>query len=64
MLGADYPKVHEVASAFCEQARQKSGAVEESLERIQTISLWLSQARAPSLLLRTRVRRGRRTAGL
>lgn len=49
VLGADYPKVHDVASAFCEQVRQKSTIVdEEVLERIRTVSLWLSEARAPS----------------
>lgn len=48
MLGADYPKVHDVASAFCEQVRKKSQAAEEPLERIRAISLWLSQARAPA----------------
>lgn len=48
MLGADYPKVHDVASAFCEQVRQKSETVGELLEQIRAISLWLSQARAPS----------------
>lgn len=48
-LGADYPKVHDVASAFCEQVRQKSPAAdEEVLEQIRIISLWLSEARAPS----------------
>lgn len=49
MLGADYPKVHDVASAFCQQVRQKSTAVdEEVLEQIRAVSLWLSEARAPS----------------
>jgi len=49
MLGVDYPRVHDVAPVFSEQVQQKRGAVEiEVLERIEEISLWLSQARAPS----------------
>jgi len=52
MLGVDYPKVHDVASVFSEQVRQKRGAVDvEVLERIEDISFWLSQARAPSFYL-------------
>lgn len=49
MLGADYPKTHDVASALSEQARRKLKAVDPSaLNQIEEISLWLSQARAPS----------------
>ncbi|MGA9349012.1 MAG: HEPN domain-containing protein [Anaerolineae bacterium] len=52
MLGADYPKVHDVAPAFSEQVRQKWGAVDvEVLEQMEDISFWLSQARAPSFYL-------------
>lgn len=49
MLGVDYPKVHDVGPVFSEQVQQKRGAVDIGvLERIEEISLWLSQARAPS----------------
>lgn len=51
MLGADYPKVHDVSSVFCDQVRQKSTAEEAQLERIRAISLWLSEARAPSFYI-------------
>lgn len=49
MLGLDYPRVHDVGPVFSEQARRKLGAVDEKiLDRIEDISFWLSQARAPS----------------
>lgn len=49
VLGVDYPKVHDVGSIFAEQARKKGIQVtKESLGRIERISLWLAQARAPS----------------
>ena len=49
ILGVDYPRVHDVASVFSEQVQQKREAVDaEVLERIEEISLWLGQARAPS----------------
>ena len=52
MLGVDYPKVHDVAPVFSEQLRQKRRAVDvKVLERIEDISFWLSQARAPSFYL-------------
>ena len=52
MLGVDYPKVHDVAPVFSEQVRQKQAVVDvEVLERIEDISFWLSQARAPSFYL-------------
>ena len=48
-LGTDYPKVHDVGPVFSEQARQKLGAADtKALQRIEEISLWLGQARAPS----------------
>jgi len=59
MLGADYPKVHDVASAFCEQVRQKSETAGELLEQIRAISLWLSQARAPSFYFEREYGEGR-----
>lgn len=49
MLGADYPRVHDVAEAFSEQAQRKLKRVNPRvLKQIEEISLWLSQARAPS----------------
>lgn len=49
MLGVDYPRVHNPAPVFSEQVKQKLEAVEpETLDRIEEVSLWLSQARAPS----------------
>ena len=49
LLGVDYPRVHDVAPVFSEQARKKLSVTEiEILERIEQVSLWLSQARAPS----------------
>jgi len=48
-LGADYPKVHDVGAIFAHKIREKMPEVEEeSLERIQTISAWLAEARAPA----------------
>lgn len=49
MLGVDYPRVHDVAPVFSEQVQRKRGTVDLALlERIEGISLWLGQARAPS----------------
>lgn len=49
LLGVDYPKAHDVAPVFSEQVRRKRGGVDvDVLERIEEVSLWLSQARAPS----------------
>lgn len=49
MLGVDYPRVHDPAPVFSAQVQQKRGTVDtETLENIEEISLWLSQARAPS----------------
>ena len=49
LLGVDYPKVHDVAPVFSEHVQRKRGRVDaEVLERIEEVSLWLSQARAPS----------------
>lgn len=51
-LGAEYPKVHDVGSVFAEQARQKRGQESgDRLNRIEEVSLWLAQARAPALYL-------------
>ena len=52
VLGVDYPKVHDVAPVFSEQLRQKREAVDNrELDRIEEISLWLAQARAPAFYL-------------
>lgn len=49
VLGVDYPKVHDVGPIFTEQARKKDIPLGgEILEKIEEISLWLAEARAPS----------------
>lgn len=49
MLGVEYPRVHDVAPLFSEQAQKKRNRIEAGvLERIEEVSLWLSQARAPA----------------
>jgi HEPN domain-containing protein len=49
ILGVDYPKVHDVAPVFSEQITRKRSTTHETvLRRIEDISLWLSQARAPA----------------
>lgn len=52
VLGVDYPRVHDVAPVFSEQLRQKRGPTgARELERIEEVSLWLAQARAPAFYL-------------
>jgi len=52
ILGVDYPKIHDVAHIFAEQVIRKSFPIEgDILERIQEISFWLAEARAPSFYL-------------
>ena len=52
ILGVDYPKVHDVAPLFSEQLRQKRAIDDpEVLHRIDEISLWLAESRAPSFYL-------------
>ena len=49
ILGIDYPRIHDVAPVFSEQIRQKRQIDDiEALDRIETASLWLTQARAPA----------------
>jgi HEPN domain-containing protein len=49
ILGVEYPKVHDVALVFSEQVQQKLfGFDKKVLDRIEEISLWLTQARSPS----------------
>ena len=52
ILGVDYPKVHDVAPLFSEQVRQKRGVDDPTvLQKIEEISLWLAESRAPSFYL-------------
>lgn len=52
VLGADYPKVHDVGSLFVDQARLKLPDIsEDALKRIEAISAWLGEARAPSFYM-------------
>ncbi len=52
MLGVDYPKVHDVAPLFSDQIRQKRGGGDPTvLQKIEEISLWLAESRAPSFYL-------------
>lgn len=49
ILGIDYPKVREVSKIFTRRVREKLPDVDEStLTRIEKISMWLGEARAPS----------------
>ena len=49
ILGVDYPRVNDVAPVFSEQVRQKRRAADaREQERIEEVSLWLAQARAPA----------------
>ncbi|MFZ6017746.1 MAG: HEPN domain-containing protein [Nitrospirota bacterium] len=49
VLGIDYPKVHDVGEVFVQRVREKYPPTDkEVLERIRIISMWLSEARAPS----------------
>lgn len=49
VLGVDYPKVHDVAPLFSDQIQQKRGINDlTALQRIEEISLWLAESRAPS----------------
>ena len=52
ILGVDYPKVHDVAPLFSDQLRQKRGVGNPTvLQKIEEISLWLAESRAPSFYL-------------
>ena len=52
ILGVDYPKVHDVAPLFSDQIRQKRGVGDPTvLQKIEEISLWLAESRAPSFYL-------------
>ena len=50
ILGVDYSRIHDVGSLFSEQMQKKQPGVDlEILTRIEEVSLWLGQARAPAL---------------
>lgn len=52
ILGVDYPKVHDVAPLFSDQLRQKQGVGDPTvLQKVEEISLWLAESRAPSFYL-------------
>ena len=51
VLGGEYPKVHDVAPAFCHLAKQRHGISGGSLDRISKISQRLSESRAPSFYI-------------
>jgi len=49
ILGADFPKIHDVGQAFVEQAtRRQAGLDTATLMQINSASRWLAEARAPS----------------
>jgi HEPN domain-containing protein len=49
ILGIDYPKVHHVGDIFRKRIKEKSIEIDEEIsEKIEEISLWLSQIREPS----------------
>ncbi len=48
LLGIDYPKVHDAGFVFVLETSKKLNFKENSLEEIERISKWLSEARAPS----------------
>ena len=50
-LGVEYPKAHHVGDVFAEQAKRKLRAPDDILKRIERVSLWLSEARAPAFYL-------------
>jgi len=55
ILGADYPKVHDVRSLFVEQVQCKVPGVDKAaLDRIAEISHRLAAARAPAFYLERR----------
>jgi HEPN domain-containing protein len=52
ILGVDYPKIHDVAPVFSDQLQQKQSTSDPSvLQKIEGISLWLAESRAPSFYL-------------
>lgn len=53
-LGVDYPRVHDVGTIFTQQVLKKTSFADTAaLARIQEISLWLTQARAPAFYQET-----------
>ena len=52
ILGVGYPKIHDVAPVFSDQLQQKQSISDPSvLLKIEGISLWLAESRAPSFYL-------------
>jgi HEPN domain-containing protein len=48
-LGIDFPKVHDVGMILSKGAREKGASLsEDTLARIQQVSKWLAEARAPA----------------
>lgn len=48
-LGVDYPKVHDVGLIFSREAKNKGASFSEDIfRRIQEVSKWLAEARAPA----------------
>jgi len=49
MLGIDFPKVHDVGIIFSNEAKEKGVSLpEDTLARVQQVSKWLAEARAPA----------------
>jgi HEPN domain-containing protein len=49
ILGIDFPKVHDVGMVFAKGVKEKGVSLpEDTLTRIQEISKWLAEARAPA----------------
>ena len=50
IMDTDYPKIHDVGIHFAKQAREKKPGLfsKDVLERIEAVSLWLSQVRTTS----------------
>jgi HEPN domain-containing protein len=52
ILGVDYPKIHDVGLIFAKQAIRKSFPISSDvIEKVEEISSWLAEARAPSFYL-------------
>nr|MDO8135601.1 HEPN domain-containing protein [Candidatus Njordarchaeum guaymaensis] len=49
ILGIDFPKVHDVGMIFTKGAKEKGAPLQDdTLTRIQEVSKWLAEARAPA----------------
>ncbi len=55
ILGIDYPKVHHVGDVFRKKIKEKGiGINDEVCQKIEEISLWLSETREPSFYFEKR----------